>query len=159
MTKQLLCGRRIAALFLGKNERTVQRWCNDGVLAIAGFDARNRVMISIADVLAIFGERKFVDHELAELISEADKNSAEAQNDLGITLLQEERPSGAFALFKAAAEQDYPDAMHWLYHCYQNGIGIERDEIQAMMWLNNAAAHGHKIARLQANAITRKKML
>ena len=155
MTKQLICGRKIAALVLSKNERTIRRLCDDGTLPIVSFvdrNSRKMAMVNIADVLAIWGERKIAEPELAELIADADQGIAEAQNDLAITLLQEERPSGAFALFKAAADQGYPDAMHWLYQCYQNGIGIERDESLAMMWLHKAADHGHKIATLQVAA-------
>ncbi|SCC95934.1 Sel1 domain protein repeat-containing protein (fragment) [Thiomonas sp. X19] len=43
--------------------------------------------------------------------------------------------------------------MHWLYQCYMKGLGVERDENLAMMWLNKAAAHGHAIAKAQADAI------
>lgn len=156
MTEQLLCGRRMAALILEKNERTVRRWCDDGTLTCANPDTRNRTMVHIADVLKKSGELKFADDELAQLIANADQGSAEAQNDLGITLLKEERPSGAFALFQDAAAQDYPDAMHWLYHCYSKGIGTERNESLAMMWLNKAAAHGHKISKLQVAAIAQR---
>ncbi len=155
MTKQLICGRRMAALVLSKNERTVRRLCDDGTLPVVGFvdrNSRKMAMVNIADVLTILGERKIAEPELAELIADADQGMAEAQNDLAIILLQEEQSPGAFTLFKAAAEQDYPDAMHWLYQCYQNGIGIERDENLAMMWLNKAADHGHKIAKLQVTA-------
>ena len=159
MTKQLICGRRMAALVLGKNERTIRRLCDDGALPVVGFvdrNSRKMAMVKVTDVLAILGERKIVEPELAELIADADQGKAEAQNDLAITLLQEERSSAAFTLFNAAAEQDYPDAMHWLYQCYQNGIGIARDEKQAMMWLNKAADYGHKIAKLQVVATAKK---
>jgi heme oxygenase len=153
MPKQLLCGRRIAALILEKNERTLQRWCDDGILKSAGSAARNRTMINVEDVLDLCGELRHADHELAELISEADQDSAEALNDLGIILLKEGRQLGAFSLFNASAALDYLDAMHWLYQCHQNGVGTEQNENLAMMWLNKAAALGHKMAIAQVNAM------
>ena len=153
MPQPLLCGRKIAALILEKNERTVQRWCDDGTLKFAGLDARNRAMVNVEDVLELCGKLRFADHEIAELISRADQDSAEAQNDLGITLLKEGQHLAAFSLFGASAAQNYSDAMHWLYHCHQKGMGTVQDENMAMMWLNKAAAHGHKIAKIQVDAI------
>ena len=97
---------------------------------------------------------KHTEDGFAQLISEADQGNSEAQCDLGITLLREKLYASALALFHDAASQAYPDAMHWLYHCYDKGLGADRNEALALMWLSNAAAHGHVIARRQIAALT-----
>lgn len=145
------CSRRIAALVLGKNERTLKRWCDDGELEIGAGDASGRAMVSLHAVLSRFGHA--ADPDLPELILEADRGDAAAQNDLGMLLLQEGHSGSAFELFQESAQQDYPEAMHWLYQCYMKGLGVERDENLAMMWLHQAAAHGHAIAKAQADAL------
>ena len=83
----------------------------------------------------------------------ADAGHAEAETDLGLALLQEGKAVAAVAFFQRAARQDHPEAMHWLYRCYREGLGIERDENLAMMWLHKAAAQGHVIAQAQTSAL------
>lgn len=144
------CSRHIAALVLGKSERTLKRWCDEGVLQSRA-EASGRAMVCLSGVLSRLGRAP--DPELAELILEADHGNAAAQNDLGMLLLKEGISNGAFALFQQAAQQNDPDAMHWLYRCYQQGLGVERNENLAMMWLHKAAAHGHAIAKAQADAL------
>ncbi|WP_233224316.1 tetratricopeptide repeat protein [Thiomonas sp. X19] len=151
MTKNLLCSRRMASIALGRSERTVRRWDEDGVLKTVAHDASGRAMVGIAEVFTLLNQD--MNLEMAELIVQADGGSAEAQSDLGMELLQNGRATGAFELFRESVEQGYPEAMHWLYQCYMKGLGVERDENLAMMWLNKAAAHGHAIAKAQADAI------
>lgn len=151
MTQPAYCSRRIAALVLGKNDRTLKRWCDDGELESRVEDASGRAMVSLSAVLSRLEHSP--DPDLPELILEADQGDAAAQNDLGMLLLQEGRPGSAFELFQESAQLDYPEAMHWLYQCYMKGLGVERDENLAMMWLHQAAAHGHAIAKAQADAL------
>jgi TPR repeat protein len=151
LTQPLICSRRMASLVLARSERTVRRWDEDGVLKTVAHDAAGRAMVGMTDVFALLN--RDMDLEIAELIVQADGGSAEAQSDLGMELLQDGRVTAAFELFRESAEQDYPEAMHWLYQCYMKGLGVEKDENLAMMWLNKAAAHGHAIAKAQADAI------
>ena len=153
MAKNILCGRQMAAVLLNKNDRTLRRWCSDGILTVACMDAQGRTMFDIDAILALCGEIKSADDETCELISAADQGNAEAQNDLGTLLLQAGMQVSAFSLFKMAADQDYPDAMHFLYQCHQRGMGTEANDALAMMWLSKAAAHGHNIAQLQLTSI------
>ncbi len=153
MPNKPLCSRQMAATLLDKNERTLRRWCTDGVLAVACMDAQGRTMFEIDAILALCGELKAADDDMCELISAADQGNAEAQNDLGTILLKAGRQTSALTLFKMAADQDYPDAMHFLYQCHQSGMGTEANDALAMMWLSKAAAHGHKIAQLQLTGV------
>jgi hypothetical protein len=153
MQNKFLCGRQITAAILDKNERTIRRWCDDGVLTVACSSEKGRTMFDIDAVLALCGDLKDADEEMVDLILEADQGGAEAQNDLGIVLLQAGRQAGALALFTMAADQDHPDAMHFLYQCHQRGMGTDVNNTLAMMWLSKAAAHGHKIAQAQLNGM------
>jgi TPR repeat protein len=153
MPNELTCQRQIASALLEKNERTIHRWCKDGILTVVGLNKQGTPMFDIDAVLALCGDLKDADEEMAELILEADQGSAEAQNDLGIVLLQAGRQAGALALFTMAANQDHPDAMHFLFQCHQRGMGTDVNNALAMMWLSKAAAHGHKIAQAQLDGI------
>uniref|UniRef100_E6QX15 Putative Sel1-like n=1 Tax=mine drainage metagenome TaxID=410659 RepID=E6QX15_9ZZZZ len=153
MPNELTCQRQIASALLEKNERTIHRWCKDGILTVAGCNKQGTPMFDIDAILALCGDLKSTDEEIVDLIVAADTGSAEAQNDLGIVLLQAGRQAGALTLFTMAADQDYPDAMHFLYQCHQSGLGTEVNNTLAMMWLSKAAAHGHKIAQVQLDAI------
>lgn len=153
MPNALLCGRQMAAIVLDKNERTLRRWCEDGVLAVTSIDARGRTMFDIEAILGLCGDLRHADTGLAELILAADGGSAEAQNDLGIVLLQAGQQLSALSLFKLAAGQDYPDAMHFLYRCHQSGTGTHRNEALAMMWLSKAVVYGHPLAQAQLTAM------
>jgi hypothetical protein len=143
----------MAAALLEKNERTLRRWCTDGVLAVACTDAQGKTMFEIDTILALCEELKVADDEMYELISAADHGSAEAQNDLATLLLKAGKQASALSLFNMAADQDYPDAMHFLYQCHQQGMGTAANDALAMMWLSKAASHGHKIAHLQLRGI------
>ena len=146
------CSVPTAALLLDRSERTLQRWCEDRTLQVVHRDARRgAAMVNLAQVLEFFGPYSTPD--FAALIEAADAGGAEAETDLGLALLQEGKAVAAVAFFQRAARQDDPEAMHWLYRCYREGLGIERDENLAMMWLHKAAALGHVIAQAQTSAL------
>jgi len=151
VSSPIYCSRHMAALVLDKNVRTIKRWCEEGVLEGGPQDASGRSTVSLSDVMALLGDLS--DLELPDLILQADLGNASAQSDLAMVFLQEGRANSAFELFQEAAKKDYPDAMHWLYRCYREGLGVERDENLAMMWLHKAAAHGHVIAKAQTEAL------
>lgn len=46
--------------------------------------------------------------------------------------------------------------MHNLANLYLKGIGVEKNENTALMWLAKAAAHGHVIAEQQMNALMQR---
>jgi hypothetical protein len=136
-----------------RNKRTLQRWCEEGTLRVVQCDPgkAQRQLIDLTQVLQMLGP--CTESDFAALVVAADEGSADAQNDLGMVLLQEGKEEPAIAFFEASAQQGCPEAMHWLYQCRMKGLGVEKDENLAMMWLHKAAAYGHAIAKAQADAI------
>lgn len=90
------------------------------------------------------------------LIQDADTGNAEAQNDLALLFLANNKPRAAIYWLELAAKQDYPDAMHWLGRCHIDGNGVLQDENLGMMWLSKAAAHGHSISQAQMQTMLKK---
>lgn len=147
------CSIVTASILLGRSERTLQRWCEEGTLRAVHRDPRKsqRQLIDLSQVLDRFGP--VPDAGFAELVVQADRGDANAQTDLALALLASEHDTAAVTFLEAAARQGRPEAMHWLFLCHVQGRGVPRDEDQAMAWLNKAAASGHAIAREQARAL------
>ncbi len=159
------CSRRMASLVLGRSERTVRRWCDDGTLRVVGSDANGRALVALGQVLDMMADSG-VEHPGApvdppsaqrlqwmRLVLEADAGDADALTCLGTELLHAGRTAGAVALLLEAAQSQQADAMHWLSHCHLHGLGVERDTDLALMWLHRAAAQGHAVAREQSRAL------
>lgn len=91
--------------------------------------------------------------EFALLVA-ADRGDSEAQNDLALLCLEQQRADVAVYWFNLAAPQGDADAMHHLSRLYQQGNGVERCESTAMLWLAKAAGAGHAIAQAQMAGIT-----
>lgn len=147
------CSRALAALLIGCSERSLQRWIQAGKLETQGVDRRGRVLLDMTAVLSFAGAVMPPDANLVEVIVRADTGDLEAINDLGMMLLFDpslkHQPVSAVTLFQSAAAKNYPDAMHWLFHCFFNGVGVEKDNVTAIRWLSQAAAFGHQIAKSQ----------
>lgn len=96
-----------------------------------------------------------VTDEGRELLLDADQGNANAQNELGIVCLEQEKPQIALHWFGLAAEQGCADAMHYLSKLYLGDFeysgeaGIVQNRSQAFVWLSKAALHGHLIAQAQ----------
>jgi len=149
----LRCSRALAALLIGRSERSLQRWMQSGDLVAQGLDHSGRVLLDLGAVLPLAGVVAPPPAELVEIILRADAGDLEALNDLGMMLLFDpvfrRQPASAVTLFQAAAAKNYPDAMHWLFHCFFNGVGVAKDNVTAIQWLNQAATFGHQIAKAQ----------
>lgn len=136
----------------GLSKRTLWRRIADGQLrvddvACGGGNEHTRVRLE--DVLALSPLR--LDADDCALIAGADAGSAEAQCDLGLTLLAQNHPTEAVAWFTRAANQAYPEAMHQLGRCYLAGRGLEANEGVGIEWISRAAALGHRTARPMAH--------
>ncbi|WP_090275890.1 SEL1-like repeat protein [Halopseudomonas litoralis] len=88
------------------------------------------------------------------LLLAADSGDSEAQCDLALVFLEQDRADLAAYWFNLAAQQEHADAMHYLSGLYQQGNGVERCESTAMLWRVKAAGAGHAIAQAQMAAIT-----
>jgi hypothetical protein len=94
-----------------------------------------------------------LEEEDIELLSQADTGQAEAQNDLALLFLQNDKPRSAIFWLELAVKQDYADAMHWLGRCYIDGNGVVKDENMGLMWIAKSAAAGHKISQAYMQAM------
>ena len=83
----------------------------------------------------------------------ADAGEAVAQCELGLILIEHQRPERAVCWLELAAAQGHADAMQWLGKLHARGEGVERDEAQAIEWIKHAAAHGHLIAQRQVEEL------
>ena len=152
------CSRRMASVVLGRSERTVRRWCDDGTLRLVGSDSAGRALVSLDQVLDMLEHAAAARERWARLVLDADAGDADALACLGTELLQQGRTAGAVSLLTEAAQQQHADAMHWLSHCHLHGLGVERDADLALMWLHRAAAQGHAVARAQSRALRQLSM-
>ena len=137
-----------AVVVTGVTKRTLWRWLGSGVIEHRGMDQRGKAMLAYADIkpkLCL----SFAEDEDIELLVEADQGCRDAQNDLGILCLEQERADIALHWFNLAAEQGHADAMHFLSNMYQSGDGVERSDTTALLWRVKAAEAGHAIAIAQ----------
>lgn len=108
-------------------------------------DARGRAMLLWSEVESHICIP--IETEDQQFIFLSDAGNAEAQDDIGQLFLISEKHQSAFYWFQKAAQQNNPDAMQWLGHCYVNGKGVPKDENLGMMWIAKAAALGNVIAQ------------
>lgn len=108
-------------------------------------DARGRAMLLWSEVEPYICVP--IEPEDKQFILLADAGDAEAQDDIGQLFLMSEKYQAAFYWFQQASQQNNPDAMQWLGHCYINGKGVPKDENLGLMWIAKAAALGHLIAQ------------
>lgn len=91
-----------------------------------------------------------------KLIRDADAGQAEAQDDLALLFLENDKPRSAIYWLELAAKQDYAEAMHWLGRCYIDGNGVVKDENKGIMWIAKSAGAGHNISQTQMQAMRDK---
>jgi len=134
------------------SERTIRRRVADGSLKCAADnDAHHKTMIcfdSIKHDICID-----LDPDNIELIKSADSGNAQAQNDLALLFLENNKLKSAVYWLELAAKQNLTDAMHLLGRCYLEGRGLPKDDSLAIMWIAKAASLGHPIALAQIQSI------
>lgn len=134
------------------SERTIRRRLADGSLKCAADnDAHFKTMISYDSIkhdICIALEPEDI-----QLIKNADSGDANAQNDLALLFLQNNKLKSAIYWLELAAKQSLADAMHLLGYCYLKGYGLAKDDNLALMWIAKAASLGHSIAIEQIRSI------
>ena len=137
---------RTAASLTDMSKRTLWRRLSAGLLRRAGLTAQGgHAQLLLAQVFA--GTGLELSPELEALVLDADAGVAEAQCDLGLTLLSQKKPVEALRWLRAAARQNYPEALHQLGRCHIAGVGVEPDEAQGIALIAQAAALSHATAR------------
>lgn len=114
-------------------------------------DARGRAMLLWSEIEPHICVP--IETEDKQFIVLADAGDAEAQDDIGQLFLMSKKYQAALYWFQQAAQQNNPDAMQWLGHCYINGKGVAKDEHLGIMWIAKAAAQGHMIAQGLMNVL------
>lgn len=135
-----------ATSITGLSKRTLWRRIAAG--AVRTEDASEpgeRTGIAVDDVLSLSQLRLEPDDR--QLILDADAGAAEAQCDLALLFLGQNRAVEAVRWLERAANQSYPDAMHWLGRCFIAGNGVLADERQGVEWITRAANYGHVTAQ------------
>lgn len=134
------------------SERTIRRRLTDGSLKYAADkEVHFKTMIcfdSIKDDICIALESDDI-----KLIKNADSGVANAQNDLALLFLENDKPKSAVYWLELAAKQSFADAMHLLGYCYLKGNGLTKNDNLAIMWIAKAASLGHSIALEQIRSI------
>ncbi|MDP2100340.1 MAG: tetratricopeptide repeat protein [Methylobacter sp.] len=135
----------------GWSLRTIRRRLADGTLSCVNNEDRIKTMISFDSIKNDIGIP--LKSEDIELIMSADTGDANAQNDLALLFLENNKPQSAIYWLELAAKQGFADAMQLLGKCYLKGNGVDKDNNIAMMWVAKAASLGHPIALAQMKSI------
>jgi len=135
----------------GWSLRTIRRRIADGTLSCVNNEDRIKAMISFDSIKNDIGIP--LKSEDIELIMSADTGDANAQNDLALLFLENNKPQSAIYWLELAAKQGFADAMQLLGKCYLKGNGVDKDNNLAMMWVAKAASLGHPIALAQMKSI------
>jgi TPR repeat protein len=137
-----------AASLTGCSTRTIRRRLTAGLLKNKGGDAdSSKPMVSFESIkpdLCIA-----LNPDDIELIKSADSGDADAQNDLALLFLENDKFKSAGYWLELAAGQNVSDAMQLLGDCYLKGKGLPKDNNLAIMWIAKAASLGHSIATAQ----------
>ena len=141
-----------AATLTELSTRTIRRRMAAGLLKNAGnLEDHYKAMICLESIqpdISIPLEPDDID-----LIKSADSGDAEAQNDLALLFLENNKFKSAVYWLELAAQQHVADAMQLLGECYLKGNGLPKDNNLAIMWIAKAASLGHPIALAQMQSL------
>lgn len=141
-----------AVSLTGRSERTLWRWIANGTVSRVSDSDVGKTMLDF-DSVAPHLRQQLAAEEL-DLVERADSGGgAEEQTELALLILANGKPESAIYWLEIAAKQGSTDAMHWLGRCYLEGQGLAEDRNLGLMWLANAAAHGHLISQRQIESL------
>lgn len=139
-----------AAIVTDVSKRTLWRWINDKKIMRQENDKRGRAMLKINDIAPMFCVQILPEDYV--LLADSDNEKANAQNDLAILFLEQNRPDIAQYWLHSAAENQHPDAMQYLSELYLKGIGVKKCKNTALMWLAKAASKKNTISEKQLSS-------
>lgn len=135
-----------ATSLTGLSKRTLWRRIAEGLLHTqGGADQGESTRIPLDEVIALSPLQLEADD--TALILDADAGQAEAQCDLALLFLMENKPAEAVGWLTLAAQKNYPEAMHQLGRCHIAGNGVAPNEQIGIQWISAAAALGHSTAK------------
>jgi TPR repeat protein len=94
--------------------------------------------------------------KISLLKRQANKGDAVAITTLAACYVEQQSFAEAARWFRKAAEMGFPDAQVFLGSAYEEGRGVEKDEVEAVRWYRRAAEQGDITAQsvLGANYLT-----
>lgn len=113
-------------------------------------DMTNEMMGHLVTIMNV-PQSQSIDPVLNSNIFSLDLNS-DSINNLSLKTRKQ-----IFMIYKLAAEQGYMLAQNYLGYCYEKGIGIEKNEIEAVKWYTLAAEQGHSEAKYKLAQIYENK--
>lgn len=87
------------------------------------------------------------------VLGKADAGDAESQHEVALLFLARHQPKRAMYWLELAVKHGYADAMNLLGTCYLEGNGLPRDHNLGIVWIAQAAAHGHLISQRQMDGL------
>lgn len=146
-----------AATLTGWSKRTLWRRLSDGTLARSSGqeildDKKTKIdFATIASHVCIP-----VAADDIELIERADAGDTEAQTDLAVLFLANNKTESALYWLELAVRQNNAGSMYWLGRCHIDGTGVAIDENLGVMWIAKAASLGHLISQSLMHAMLSK---
>ncbi len=118
-----------------------------GVLTAVGgivslFQGSGEEALGLILVGAVFGGGGYGLRRLAEKRGQKKAAEVEANYERGCEAYKAKNYTLAFTCFKQAAEKLHPSAMNYLGHMYGAGLGVPRDDAEALKRFKSAAAQG-----------------
>ena len=122
---------------------TIKEYC------ISESERFNEQALYLVGVLFYYGICVPQNEDKAEIFLEkaAIKNHSFSQEFLGLFYKRKGDFEKAFVWLKKAAEQGLPKAQCELGYCYENGLGVDSNLIQATYWLKKASEQGNVDAK------------
>lgn len=148
-----------AALLTDTSKRTLWRRLSAGKLQRHSLDDQGRVILALTELvnklcIKLTGKLGNEATDDFALLIAADRGCSNAQSELALVFMEQDRADLAFHWFSLAAQQQHADAMYYLSELHQQGLGVERNTNEAMLWRVKAASAGHSVAQAQMLAIT-----
>ncbi len=82
-----------------------------------------------------------------------DSPEAEARFKAGVAAYEADDPTLAYKEFLAAAEQGHVDSQFNVALMYEKGIGVDKDEKQALEWYDKSARQGNSAAQFNLGVL------
>ena len=139
-----------AMSLVDRSERTLWRMVSDGLVLK---EIQNGTAMLLLDSLKPYFCIPFTDED-DELLDAAIDGDAPSQTDVALIFLSQNKPNRAIYWLNLAVQQNFPDAMNFLGHCYIEGNGVDKNEQTGIVWITKAAALGHVISKAKVNGLS-----
>jgi len=137
----------------GWSERTVWRRFAGHIVKTEHSDGRSMIPFEVIQPHLCIP----VEPEDIPVLEQADAGDPEAQNEVALLFLSNQKPEGAIYWLELASKHQHADSMNLLGTCHLEGTGVPKNENLGIAWIAKAAANGHVISQLQMDFIRGRK--